>query len=275
MSRPSPSAPTADELATELQRQSHLLGAILAFGASTPDSYTAQAWSAPQPALPPLHPYQGHLRVLAADVLAQAYPTLKALLGAETWPAVAQTFWQQHPPTQGNLHLWGQPFAHWVSQQTAWQAWPYLSDMARLDWAMHESGLAPTVEFAPDTLKHLADTDAQNLVLHLMPSLRVIRSDWPVMTLYLAHQPNHTNLHWDAAQQAIHKRSAECVCICAGRITPLQLEWFNWMAALSHQNDHASATSLGALLTQHGSEVDFTDWLTTALTAGWVWHLST
>ncbi len=263
--------PTPSERLAEQQRQSALLRAILSFDAAS----AAQSWMAPSHANTLLRHYQGHVRVLAADVLSQAYPTLKALLGDEPWPHVAQAFWQQHPPTQGQLHLWGQTFASWVANRSEWTEWPFLADMARLDWARHESLLAKAVEFNAPTLELLGQAQAEHLLLRLKPSMRVINSPWPVMSLYLAHQTADTDTHWQTARQAMKDGHGQCVCIHAGKVTNLPEAWFGWMTALCDAPASNNPPALGTLLDQFGDSVDFTAWLTCAVQQGWIWRIDT
>ncbi len=260
---------TESDLQAEQQRQSGLLSAILSFDAAA----LPPSWKAPSHATSLLRPYQGHVRVLAADVLSQAYPTLKALLGDEPWPHVAQAYWQQQAPTQGQLHLWGQSFAAWVANRSEWADWPFLADMAKLDWAIHESLLAESVEFNAATLGLLGQSQAEFLRLKLKPSLRVINSPWPVLSLYLAHQAVDTETHWQTARQAMKDGVGQCVCILDGRVHALPEAWIDWMLALTDTTDTNTLPSLGKLLDQLGDSVDFTAWLTCALQQGWLWHI--
>jgi len=261
--------PTQSERLAEQTRQTALLRAILSFDAES----AAQSWMAPHHANTLLRPYQGHVRVLASEVLSQAYPTLKALLGDEPWPHVAQAYWQQHPPTQGQLHLWGQSFAQWAAKQNEWADWPFLSDMASLDWARHESLLAEVVPFKATTLELLGQAPANHLLLKLKPNIRVINSPWPVLSLYLAHQATDPESHWQIARQAMKDGIGQCVCIYQGGVSALPAEWFSWMAALRQSSALCHPPSLGLLLDQFGDSVEFTAWLTCAVQQGWIWRI--
>jgi len=251
---------------SEAQRQADLMQAIVSFQADAP-----AGWQAPPLAQQAMHAYQGHVRVLAAQVLAQTFPSLKRLLGDEPWPHMAQAFWQAHPPTQAHLHRWGAAMPEWVAQQSAWQAWPFLADMARLDWAQHLSLLADTHPCEADSLMLLGQdsTDANDLILQLQPNLQLLQSDWPVVQIHIALDARVDKINTDAStidlKHIVLTHAAENACVMGAHIQSMPADWFNFMV-------HARATdtpSLETLLSDH-SGIDFTAWLTAALQHGWL-----
>lgn len=221
----------------EHQRQAALMSAILSFEAALPTG-----WRAPAHVAHPMHAHQGHVRVLAAKVLAQTFPTLQQQLPAEVWPELAQAFWQQHPPTSGNLNQWGAALPAWLSQP-AWQAWPDLADVARLDWAIHDSQLAPTAEAEPHTLALLGDplVSPDTLCLQLKPDVRLLPT----------------------------------ACVLGTDVQAIADDWYAFMTAL-HIPHAQGGPAFGPVLEQHLHTYpgfDFAAWLTTALTHGWIWRV--
>lgn len=251
---------------TEAQRQADLMQAIVSFQADVP-----AGWQAPPLARQAMHAYQGHVRVLAAQVLAQTFPNLKRLLGNEPWPHLAQAFWQAHPPTQAHLHRWGAAMPEWVAQQSAWHAWPFLADMARLDWAQHLSLLADTHPFEADTLMLLGqeNTSADDLMLQLQASVQLVQSDWPVVQIHMALDANLDVKNVDVStidlKQIVLTHAAENACVMGNTIQSVPADWFDFMV----QASATDAPSLQTLLSDHTS-IDFTAWLTAALRHGWL-----
>lgn len=222
---------------SEQKRQSALMAAILSFEPVLPSG-----WQAPPHVDQPLHAHQGHVRVLAAKLLAQAFPKLQQLLPPEIWPYLAQTFWQQHPPTNGNLNTWGADLPDWLTSP-AWQAWPDLAQTARLDWTIHDSQMAGVVEVEHHTLALLGDphVSPDTLCMQLQPGVRL-----------LPH-----------------------ACVLGAHVEPVDGAWHAFMKALLAEQAQGAPT-LGRLLEQHMQAFpafDFTAWLTAALTHGWVWRI--
>lgn len=219
----------------ERQRQSALMAAILSSEPSLPPG-----WLGPAHVSHPLHAHQGHVRVLAAKLLAQAFPTLQQRLPAEIWPQLAHTFWQQHPPTHGKLNTWGAKLPDWLSAP-AWQAWPDLADTALLDWAIHDSRMAATANAEPQTLSLLGDpaVSPDNLCLELKPGVRLLKN----------------------------------ACILGEHVEAIPIDWHAFMGELLATE---ASVALGPLLERHTQAFpafDFSAWLTTALTHGWFWRV--
>lgn len=250
---------------TEAQRQRALLSAIRA---QASDPMPAR-WIAPEREAAGLAPYRGHARVLAPRVLAQAFPTVHALLGAlddEAWSRLARQLWHDHPPVEGDLNRWGAALPGWLSAHTRGVDWPWLSDVARLDWACHESTQAADATLQGDTLARLGDTEPDALLIRLMPSIHVVRSDWPVVSLRCAPDPA-----WRPSLAALE---AECALITRPgwhpQVDVLPPAWVDWMSAMVMGD---AQPRLGALLDRQAPAFDLTAWLTHALTQGWIWRV--
>jgi hypothetical protein len=96
-----------------------------------------------------------------------------------------------HPPTNPLMFKYGAAFPNWIAGFGPASSIPYLPDVARLDLARREAFHAADAVPAPPTL--LAEIPAEALDtarLRLLPSLRVIKSDFPVLTIW---RINHEN----------------------------------------------------------------------------------
>lgn len=144
--------------------------------------------------------YRNNYRVGLSSTLAFIYPVCRQLVGDEFFNALADAFIEQHPSRSGNLHHYGQELAHWLAGFAPAQSLPYLPDLAGLEWAVHRAYYA--ANFTPLDSAALAKVPPEswpNLTLQLAPTLTLLRSDWPIGTLWLAHQ----NANPDAALQQI------------------------------------------------------------------------
>lgn len=256
----------------EAQRQSALLAAIRGQASLSPPG-----WLTPGTMRAPLAPYQGHVRALAPRVLSQAYPTVHAMLGDDVWPHVAHQLWQRHPPQEGDLNRWGAALPDWLATQDDLSAWPWLPDMARLDWACHDCAQAADAELDAASLERLALEEPDLLVIRLMPAVRIVNSAWPVVSLYRAHHEAAAHASPDdvlmAEQQLLAEPQVECAIVTRPHWQPvveaLPAEWRHWMTALLREE----SISVGQALSRHAGDIDLGTWLTCALQRHWIWRI--
>lgn len=134
--------------------------------------------------------YRGNLAAAWHKALAAAYPVLQALVGEEFFYALSRAYGRAHPSTDGDLNRFGARFADFLAGFEHVAEYPYFSDMARLEWALHcacyadNAAALPPARFAATPAQALADA---RLVLH--PACALIRSDWDIAQIWLAHQP--------------------------------------------------------------------------------------
>lgn len=133
--------------------------------------------------------YRGQLRATWANTLSQAYPVLRELVGEDFFAGLARDYGLAHPSNSGDLNCFGARFALFLDGFAAAAEYPYLPDMARLEWALHRAHFAPAAQVAqaadwasltPELLQ------ASHATLH--PACCLLRSDWAVAALWQAHQ---------------------------------------------------------------------------------------
>lgn len=132
--------------------------------------------------------YRSHAAAQSVRTLVVAYPVLAQLLGEENFDALARQLWQTQPPQHGDLARWGGSLVRLIGQLPGLlAAEPYLADVARTEWALHEAATAADVGPDPQSYALLAGTDPAALWLTLAPGTACIASRWPVVTLIEAH----------------------------------------------------------------------------------------
>lgn len=223
--------------------------------------------------------YRNNAQATAVRALALAYPTIAALLGASVFARLAQSLWRSHPPRRGDLAHWGAPLPGLLRDDPQWGEWPYLADCAHLDWAIHEAESVGAPDIDVTSLHRLAGSDPAAIRLVLQPSLRVLRSAWPVLTIYQAHQKPGDTTRFDEqlmarAKQAIEAGNGEnAVVVCHALEAQISLASDNeaqWMLRLQ------SGMSLGAALDDMAAarhDFDFSTWLVRALQQHWIWRV--
>ena len=140
--------------------------------------------------------YRNNVAMSLRNAVTATYPVVEALVGEDFFAAMAQVFVANRLPSSPVLLRYGIDFPDFVKTFEPTQHLPYLSDVARVEWALNESYNAADAE--PITIQAMSALDTEVLervrcVLH--PSLRLIRSDWPVLSIWHAHQQDDPAAH--------------------------------------------------------------------------------
>lgn len=154
--------------------------------------------------------------------LAQTFPVMQRLVGAAFFDAMAAVFVRQSPPGSPVLADYGGGFAPFVGGFSPARSVPCLAEMARLEWARAQawqaadarplddrSAAAALARAVPgDASVRLPGTALAELRLQCHPSLRVLRADHAVVSLWAAHQGPD-----DGRIAAVELGQAECALV--------------------------------------------------------------
>lgn len=117
------------------------------------------------------------------DALVTSYPALHRLLGADCFDGLATRHAAYHGSRSGNLQDYGADFATFLDAQPETAAWPWLGELARLEWLRQEAALAAD-EPPADAAALLAALAAAGHPLHLRPCVRVLVATSAVLDLW-------------------------------------------------------------------------------------------
>lgn len=129
--------------------------------------------------------YRNNVAVSLTDALETSFPVLFKLLGEQNFKALAGIYLRAHPPSSPLMMQYGASLPEFLTQFEPLRSIPYLSDVARLENAIRESYHAgDTTPIDPARLNGIdPETLTQSRVL-LAPSLRLIRSEWPLFDIW-------------------------------------------------------------------------------------------
>jgi hypothetical protein len=212
--------------------------------------------------------YTANAAVNAERALAARYPTVRAMLGDETFVPMARAFWKQSPPQRGDLAQWGDHLPGFLADAEQLAELPYLADVARLDAAVAQAEGA--VDVAPDlsTLMRLGDTEPDRLVLRPAPGLALVTSTSPIVAIWRAHH--------DAQQTALADPFADARLALAGQVAETALVWRQgWQMRVTGVDAPTARFLRGALLQAQAlagvldaPDFDFSQWLAPAVADG-------
>ena len=128
--------------------------------------------------------YRNNVYASLVDVLAGRFPVSAKLVGDVFFSAMARIYVAKTPPDSAVLLRYGGGFADFVAGFPPATPVPYLADVVRLEWAWHGAYHAADAEPLPQEALAAFGPRAERLALTLHPSLRLVRSDYPVVTIW-------------------------------------------------------------------------------------------
>jgi hypothetical protein len=252
---------------SERRRQQDLLAALLARDDGA--SLESRLGDSPERRTRGLQAYQANAGASAERALAAGFPTVQALIGEDSFAALARALWHARPPVRGDLACFGEDLPAFIADSEQLADVPYLADAARLDWLLAVAERAADGEAELATLGLLAEIDPAELRLVPMPGLAVLASAYPVVSVWLAHQPGaHAAEHRDRARDALAAGMPEHALVArAGwraTASAVSAATARWTRSLLRGD------TLGVALAEAGEGFEFEPWLLQAVQHGWL-----
>ena len=180
------------------------------------------------------HNVYANLRGALKDI----YPVTLAVVGEAFFHHAADQFVRVHPSRSGDLNQFGGDWAAFLGAYPYAAELPYLPDVARLEWAWHEAfhaGDAPP--FDSGRLATLPPDTHSTLCFLLHPTVRLVKSDFPILRIWEVNQPGFTgeiDVDWDtpAASLLIYRDLADGVSVL---IEQLSAAGAAFLSALAQQ----------------------------------------
>jgi hypothetical protein len=236
------------------------------------DDAALQGWTR-RPTAEGLAVYRSNAGALAERALGSAYPTTAALIGAESFAALARHLWHQHPPVHGDVGEWGDALPAFIADSEQLANEPYLADCARLDWAVHAATRAAEANAAwPPALDALATTEPSQLRLQLKPGAAVVESRWPIVAIWQAH---HDSEPFDSVRAAFAAEQAQTALVWRDDGFAIHVEALGSRADVAFTAASIDGRSLAAALDAAGESFSFERWLERALRSRWLIALVT
>jgi uncharacterized protein (UPF0276 family) len=133
--------------------------------------------------------YRGNLTATWDKTLSAAYPVLRQLVGDDFFSALSRAYGMAHPSQDGDLNQFGSTLASFLAGFEHVADYPYMPDMARLEWALHRAHFgADASGLDAATLGALAPGQLEAARVTLHPACSLVESEWAVVPLWQAHQ---------------------------------------------------------------------------------------
>ncbi|HXG29120.1 MAG TPA: DNA-binding domain-containing protein [Nevskiales bacterium] len=202
--------------------------------------------------------YRNNVVVSLIDALADTYPVVVQLVGEAFFRAMAREYVRAHLPTSPVLAQYGGDFATFIDTFAPAASVPYLSDVARLEWAYLQALHAPDAPVLTPAALQAALADPERLPalrLHLHPSLHGLRLRHAAVSIWAAH-------HGEGALEAIDPGRAENAVVVRTDLSVQVIPVAD--GAVAVLDDLAAGLPLGAVferLAARDAPLDLGEWL--------------
>ena len=134
--------------------------------------------------------YRNNVHSSLIDGLERAFPVVLELVGQEFFRAMAREYLRGHMPDRGTLVGFGDGLPDFLDAFPPVSSLPYLSDVARLEllW-LRSYHAADENALTPEELSTVPQEALADLKFILHPALQTLRSAYPVLSIWRAHQP--------------------------------------------------------------------------------------
>ena len=123
------------------------------------------------------------------QALALTYPVINKLVGSDFFQATCRQFIFLHWPQSGNLDDYGAEFPLFLTEFEHTKSLLYLCDVARLEWAFHQSALAKDADLT-DWTQLSQVTNILQVQFTLAPSVKLISSIFAIDEIWQQNQDN-------------------------------------------------------------------------------------
>lgn len=141
------------------------------------------------------------------DCLGHNFPSLKNIVGEKAFERVIKNYLLKHPSRFRSVDEVGHRLAEFLASGSNDGGWKFLPDLARLEWACHQSFYAdngPAVDTAAWAKRTVEDWGRARLIF--APSTRWVALRWPVIDLW-----REEGLWPKDRLKNLRPRSVECV----------------------------------------------------------------
>lgn len=161
--------------------------------------------------------YADGLLARTCEALAEAYPAIRHLVGEGVFRSLAHEYARHHPSHEYNLSAVGRHLAEFLSAVALAKRFPFLPDLARLEWCVQRAFHAK--EQPPWDLRGRSSMpieEWERTRFRFQPSVAVVSSSWPILDLWQARTQPVESIHLDLLnrpqQVVIFRRGLTVAC---------------------------------------------------------------
>jgi len=153
--------------------------------------------------------YQNNVRGALQSCLAQVYPVCQKILGEPYFKQLARGYIKTTPSNHADLNCYGGSFSDYILSQCQQKKelydFPYLSDLAQLEWLYHRVYFAANApEFDFSAFAELTPLQQTYCIFEKAPCLEFMPSDYPILSIWKLNQTA------SSSQEILPKQTESC-----------------------------------------------------------------
>jgi hypothetical protein len=200
------------------------------------------------------------------NALSLSFPVLLRRVGEDYFRQLAFHYRQKHPSRSGDLHWVGRHFAGFLADHLRGGEYAWLADLAALEWARELASIVdPSPALGADALAGVAPEDLERLVFTLQPSLRLLRSDFPVFSIWRANQHENAPPVDQSLGSEQYMVLSRYETVEVSRVTPGRFSYLSALAGGATLGEAMSAADLDEAALLDGLQFSFAESLVCAI----------
>lgn len=212
-----------------------------------------------------LNIYRGSIIGTLQKALKEIFPVCLKLVGEKFFIAMINDYIETTPSSSPDIGNYGKQFAEFVRDFDPAKTLPYLSDVARLEWAWHSIFNAPDHPiFNFEKLKEYSEIASNRIVFCLPPESHLITSPFPIHRIWEVNQEDYKG------DQTVIIDQYSCYYFLVWRnnldMQIDELTRYNWNILNCFQQD----LTVEEICTNFAEEVDIIEVLPELVQKGWL-----
>jgi hypothetical protein len=208
--------------------------------------------------------YTGGYPARLQSAIAESHPAVAHVLGEGAFAKLVERYARALPPRSYNLNDAGARLAEYLPADPLSAHLPFLSDLARLEWAIAQAFHAAAPEpFDPAAVALWSVDDWDGARIDLHAGTAVVRSQWPIRTVWAAREMPVKEIDIDMVAGGeivlIRRAGLEVVCESIGAGEATAIEALLDGARLGEVSQRMASTDAGTFAAH------FARWLRTGL----------
>ena len=136
--------------------------------------------------------YQNNVLITLHDTLKNRYGAIYQLVGEDFFKHITNEYIKANKSNSGNLDDYGHNFAEFISAIPQLESYPYLKDVAKLEWALHNAYFAPnSPAINKEALSEIPPESLDKIKFKIHPSRHLIASQYPIDKIWEISQENY------------------------------------------------------------------------------------
>jgi hypothetical protein len=133
--------------------------------------------------------YRNNSNVSLTEAIGDGFPVVRQLVGDDFFNAMARAYVAEHLPSSPVMIEFGHAFPDFIGNFEPARDLPFLADVARVEWSWSRAYHAKDCNsITVEPLQAIAPERLERAQLTLHPSLQLVQSDFPAVSIWSAHQ---------------------------------------------------------------------------------------